>query len=182
MFGQLRMKEFLVKMSFLVLFKINFPIRNYNRVITNDLFSIYFNRTKDGTARYGNAHRRAVLRTACYSLDSVPVISLTLQETDPTQTCPRRKKGQASCSSLGCDQCHLVSLNLVCLSNDAAVGAIAHGFAKKTKQHDRHFNLSRCHGIVEHHDVDWDEMELTPTGKFDNYFKTFSKSLEKVLA
>ena len=123
-------------------------------------------KTSDGTSRYGNAHRRSVLRTACYSLDSVIVTSLTLQETDPTQTCPRRKKGQATCTALNCDQCHLVSLNLVCLSNDAAVGAIAHGFAKKTKQHDRHFNLSRGHGIVEPHDVDWAEMELTPTGTF----------------
>ena len=59
------------------------------------------------------------------------------------------------------------------------MGAIAHGFAKKTKQHDRHYNLSQGHGIVEHDDVDWTEMELTPTGKFE-IFRTFSKSLEKV--
>ena len=109
---------------------------------------------------------------------------MALQETDPTQTCPRRKKGQAACRSLGCDQCHLVSLNLVCLSNDASVGAIAHGLAKKTKQHDRHYNLSRGHGIVEHSDVDWDEMERTPTGKlifkFD-FFEIARKSPFKIV-
>ena len=135
----------------------------------------------DGTARYGNAHRRSVLRSSCYSLDSVPVISLTLQETDPTQTCPRRVKGQAACHALSCDQCHLVSVNLVCLSNDSAVGAIAHGFAKKTKQHDRHGNLSRGHGIVESRDVDWFEMDLTPTGMLLKSFGTFRNRSKKFL-
>ena len=110
------------------------------------------------------AHRRAVIRTGCYTLDSAVVMSSTLQETDPTQTCPRRKKGQSSCRSLSCDQCHLVSLNLASVSNDSSVGAIAHTFAKKTKQHDRHHNMSVNHGIVDYEDVDWAEMELTPTG------------------
>ena len=73
-----------------------------------------------------------------------------------------------------------MSLNLVCLSNDASVGAIAHGFAKKTKQHDRHFNLSRVHGIVEPEDVDWAEMELTPTGRLTFLARNFPKSLGKI--
>ena len=115
-----------------------------------------------------------MLRNACYAGDSVPIVSIILDETDPTKTCPRRPKGQASCGSLSCEQCHLYSLNLAGCSNDAAVGAIAHAFAKKTKQHDRHYNLSRCHGIVEPTDVDWVEMDLTPTGEF------FLEFLEKI--
>ena len=133
------------------------------------------NHFKDDSARYGNGHRRGVLRNACYAGDSVPIVSIVLDETDPTKTCPRRPKGQASCGSLSCEQCHLYSLNLAGCSNDAAVGAIAHAFAKKTKQHDRHYNLSRCHGIVEPTDVDWVEMDLTPTGEF------FLEFLEKFL-
>ena len=97
-------------------------------------------------------------------MDALPLTSLVLDESDSTKGCPRRKKGQAACDELSCDQCHLVSINLACSSNENALGAIAHAFIKKTKQHDRHHNLSVNHGIVDPDDVDWAEMELTPTG------------------
>ena len=135
---------------------------------------------KDDSSRYGNGHRRAVVRGACFELASVVVTSLTIDETDPTKGCPRREKGQASCDELTCDQCHLVSLNLASCSNDSAAGAIAHAFVKKIKQHDRHFNLSKNHGIVEPEDVDWAEMELTPTGLFLDKISVFLKNRYKI--
>ena len=125
---------------------------------------------KDDVTRYGQSHRRSVIRTACFEMDSMPVMSLVIDEADATKGCPRREKGQASCRELGCDQCHLVSLNLACCSNDSSVGAIVHCFVKKTKQHDRHYNLSQNHGIVEPEDVDWEEMARTPTGKLRPIF------------
>ena len=122
------------------------------------------NHFTDDMTRYGQAHRRAVIRMSCFTLEAQPVLSLVIDEADATKGCPRREKGQASCRELSCDQCHLVSLNLGCVSNEGAVGSIAHAFSKKTKQHDRHHNLSVNHGIVEPDDVDWEEMERTPSG------------------
>ena len=102
----------------------------------------------------------------CYSQEEPQVQTLVLMENDPTQTCPRRLKSQASCSGLTCSQCHLNSINLVSASNDAAVGAITHTVAKKSKMHDRHAVLSVNHGIVMPDDVDWEEMYSTDTGLY----------------
>ena len=118
----------------------------------------------DGHARYGNAYRRAAIRTSCQSLDGVVVVSLTITEHDPTNCCTRRVKGQAACTELQCDQCHSDGLNLVSVSSDAALGAIAHALTKKLKQFDRQHNLARNHGIVEPSDIEWDEHDLFPTG------------------
>ena len=100
----------------------------------------------------------------------MPVISLVLMENDPLSTCPRRKKSQASCTSLTCSQCDsaLQFLNLVSASNDAAVGAITHGLAKKTKMIDRHYVLATNHGVIGPDDVDWDEMYSSDNGNFEN--------------
>ena len=98
-------------------------------------------------------------------------------ENDPLATCPRRKKGQASCSSLTCSECEssLNFINLVSASNDAAVGAITHGLAKKSKLVDRHFVLATGHGIVGPDDIDWDEMYSSETG----WLRVFTEIAQK---
>ena len=118
----------------------------------------------DGTTRYGNAHRRAVVRCTCFSVDGLAFAMLVLKETDPTATCPRRHKGQSSCPELTCFQCDNGFVNLVSTSGSVTVGAIAHKFLQHLKLHDRQVVLSRLHGIVEPEDVDWEEMGSTPTG------------------
>ena len=101
-------------------------------------------------------------------------------ENDPLATCPRRKKGQASCNNLTCSQCEtcLDFLNLVSASNDAAVGAITHGLAKKTKLIDRHYVLATNHGIVMPDDVDWDEMYSSRSGRFEFSLKSLKRKFE----
>ena len=141
------------------------------------------NPNTDGTCRYGNAFRRAVVRTSCYEMDSMPAFSLVLLENDPLCTCPRRKKGQASCSNLTCSQCDssVESLNLVSASNDSAVGAITHAFAKKAKMIDRHFILATNHGIVGPDDIDWEEMNSSRSGEFLINLRFPLKSLKRKL-
>ena len=112
----------------------------------------------------------------------MPAFSLVLLENDPLATCPRRKKGQSSCSSLTCTQCEtpVHFLNLVSASNDAAVGAITHAFAKKTKMIDRHYILATNHGIVGPEDVDWDEMNSSRSGKRLNFSRLKSLKSRKI--
>ena len=108
----------------------------------------------------------------------MPVVSTVVTEHEPTNVCSRRVKGQASCPEPDCDQCHLDALNLASVSNDAALGAIAHALTKKCPQFDRVYNLSENHGLVTPSDVNWEHMDRYPTGN-DSSFVVKTKDYVK---
>ena len=91
---------------------------------------------------------------------------ITLREHDPTLTCPRRPKGQITCSELSCDQCHIFAMDLTSASSPTGLGSLAMLFAWNLTLHDRHTLLGRCHGMILPTDIDWRQVGTTPTGEY----------------
>ena len=119
----------------------------------------------DESARYGEAFRRAAIRSACYSQRGILLVLMVINEQDPTRTCVRRTRGQITCPELSCVMCHLNALNIASADAHHGLGSIIMLFIFKLKLHDRHRILSVEHGACRPSDVDWEEMDKIPTGQ-----------------
>ena len=117
----------------------------------------------DHLYRYGAAARRGAIRSVNWSNDSLPIFVLTIREHDPAFTCTRRAKGQITCPELSCEQCPTDSVNLTSLANHVVCGTVGAITTHNVHLFDRHQLLSQCHGLVLPSDVNWTEMEHTPT-------------------
>ena len=118
----------------------------------------------DHLYRYGAAARRGAVRSLCWANDALPTVMITAREHDPNYVCKRRTKGQITCPELSCDQCETHFLNLTSFTNHIVVGAVGALITYNVHLFDRHAMLSRHHGLILPSDIDWREMEHTPTG------------------
>lgn len=142
----------------------NHQVRRQNRsdlCLCNGRWLFYFS---DHLYRYGAAARRGAVRSLCWANDALPTVMITAREHDPNYVCKRRPKGQITCPELSCDQCETHFLNLTSFTNHIVVGAVGALITYNVHLFDRHAMLSRHHGLILPSDIDWREMEHTPTG------------------